>query len=117
MFEPIDIRELNQQIYDDGRADEAWVEDPYQVAVKVAGHFNDALTRTIEMSVPQVEGSSTMTITVTDDGIADDSIRSMRHRIEMVRDESGMWNITRVGRSWRCQPGRGSQGFTTARCL
>ena len=117
MFELIDIGELNQQIYDGGRAGEAWAKDPYQIAVKLAGDFSDTLTRTIEMSVPQIEGSSRMTITVTDDGVADDSTRSIRHRIELIRDESGDWNLSRAGRSWKCQQGRGSQSFTTAKCL
>ncbi len=117
MFERIDIGGLNQQIFDGGKAGAPWVKDPYQIAVKLAGVFEETQKRTIEMSVPKIEGSSTMTITITDDGIADDSTRSMRYRIELAQDEGGIWNLITAGRSWVCQAGRGSQTFTTVRCL
>lgn len=116
MFERIDIGPLNQQIYDGRKTDAAWIKDPYHIAVKLAGVFEETRTRTIEMRVPKIEGSSTMTITITDDGIADDSTRSMRYRIELAQDEGGIWSLITAGRSWKCQAGRGSQTFTTERC-
>ena len=116
MFERIDIGPLNQQIFDGGKAGAAWVNDPYQIAVKLVGNFSDTLTRTIEMSVPRMEGSTSMEIIVTDEGIADDSTQSMRYRIELAKDEGGIWSFTTAGRSWKCQAGRGSQTFTTVRC-
>ncbi len=116
MYQRIDIGELNQQIFDGGKAGAGWVKDPYQIALKLAGVFEETRTRTIEMSVPRIEGSTTMSITITDDGIADDSTQSMRYRMELARDEGGIWSLITAGRSWTCQSGRGSQTFTTVRC-
>ena len=117
MFAMEDTAELNEKIRVGSEAGEAWVKDPQQIVYKATGEFSDALSRTIEMSVPYADGSSSMTVTVTDDGLADDSVSSVRYRFELAKDEKDVWSLVSAGKAWKCQRNRGSQVFSTAKCL
>jgi len=55
---------------------------------------------------------------VTQRDLADDSIRDMRHYVELAADEAGgPWRVAWVGIAWRCWPGRGHEGFAPQPCL
>lgn len=117
MFEMTDIAEINEKIRVASEAGESWVKDPHQVIIRSAGEFSDTLSRTIEMKVPFADGSNTMTAIVTDEGLADDSVDGMRYRFDLSKNEKGVWSLVSAGKAWKCQPRRGSQIFSTAKCL
>jgi hypothetical protein len=117
MFEMMDTDELNEKIRVANVAGSAWVKDPQQIVLNAVGTFTDASSRTIEMTVPYVDGSDAMTAVVTDDGLADDSVRNMRYRFELTRDAKGVWHLVSAGKAWRCQPKRGRQNYSTAKCM
>jgi hypothetical protein len=80
-----------------------------------AGEGQAATTSVVAFEGP--EGSADeASVTVTRDGLADDSTRALRYRIvlERVADES--WRLRSARRTQRCQPGRGSQEFSTKLC-
>lgn len=53
-------------------------------------------------------------------GLPDDSVNSLRYRIEMTWDPQNPdedWQVVWVGQQFRCQPGRGAQDWGTDSCV
>jgi hypothetical protein len=63
------------------------------------------------------EGGGPTTVTVTLDGVFDDSVRAERFVLELAQGDDGEWRMTSAESSRRCQPGRGHQAFTPAPCV
>lgn len=59
------------------------------------------------------EGKSVILYTLI--GLADDSTRALRRRIELKRNQN-QWEIIWVGRQFKCQPGRGQQDWSAIIC-
>ena len=59
------------------------------------------------------ETEATATLTIF--GLRNESIQDMRHGVRLER-RAGKWTVTADAHSRRCQPGRGSREFSTARC-
>ena len=55
-------------------------------------------------------------VTVTHDGLFDDSIAATRMRI-IVKYENGQWVKGEISQTQRCWPGRGHQDFSTEFCI
>ena len=56
-------------------------------------------------------------ISVTVSEMADDSVRSERHRVDLQEMADGTWTIVAVGRTQQCWPDRGHQDFRPDPCL
>jgi len=66
----------------------------------------------------RVRAADRRVILVTQRDLADDSLRDMRHYVELAADEAGgPWRVNWVGVAWRCWPGRGHQEFAPQSCL
>jgi len=63
------------------------------------------------------EGSGPTTVTVTLDGLFDDSVRAERFVLEFEQHADGEWRLTSAASARRCQPGRGHQAFRPAPCV
>jgi hypothetical protein len=63
------------------------------------------------------EGAGSATVTVTLDGLFDDSVRAERFVLDSEQEDDDTWRLMSGDASRRCQPGRGHQRFTPARCL
>jgi hypothetical protein len=61
-------------------------------------------------------GADEASVTVTRDGLADDSTRALRYQIVLERADDESWRVRSARRTQRCQPGRGSQEFSTKVC-
>lgn len=70
---------------------------------------------TIDGKAPP-EGIGPQTVTVTLDGLADDSIRAERWSLGFVQ-EAETYRLTTALREQRCQPNRGHQGFSADDCV
>ncbi|MBW3607688.1 MAG: hypothetical protein KY463_04930 [Actinobacteria bacterium] len=57
------------------------------------------------------EATATMTVF----GLRDDSTRDIRHGMKL-QVKNGKWVVTGDAHTRRCQPGRGSQEFSSAKC-
>lgn len=60
-------------------------------------------------------GAQTAIILYTILGVADDSVNSIRDRIELKRSQN-KWEIIWVGRQFKCQSGRGHQEWSGVLC-
>jgi hypothetical protein len=80
-----------------------------------AGEGQAATTSVVAFEGP--EGSADeASVTVTSDGLADDSVRALRYRIVLQRADDESWRLRSAQRTQRCQRGRGSQEFSTKLC-
>lgn len=82
-------------------------------ALFVAGDSN-ARTTTIVVDRPGEAGPEA-TVTVTLDGLLDDSVRSVRYRLEVELRE-GAWRLRSASWAQRCALDRGHQDFTPEDC-
>lgn len=55
-------------------------------------------------------------VTITYDGLYDDSIRASRIRVDVIH-QNGQWFKGEISRSQQCRPGRGHQDFSTELCI
>jgi len=75
----------------------------------------DAVRRSFQSTANDEEGTSaTASLTL---GLLDDSVRSLRYRLELSRREDGTWTIESASWAQRCHEGRGHQDFSPELCL
>ncbi len=55
-------------------------------------------------------------VTITGEGLADDSVRGYRYNLQLKKNAKGTWVVVDVEKSWICQPGRGSQVYSQELC-
>ena len=84
---------------------------PLEVALEHVGP-RDSETMTRQTRVGQDEA----TVTLTFDGLRDDSVRSERHVVTLER-EGDSWRVVDDRVTYRCQRGRGHQSFSGELCL
>jgi hypothetical protein len=73
-----------------------------------------ARTTTEAQAAP--EGGGPTTVTVIQDGLADDSVRAARHILHFV-PAGESWRLDSAARTQRCHPGRGHQDFSASACV
>jgi hypothetical protein len=72
-------------------------------------------TTTVRATSSQLENPQAVRVVLTEDGLPDDSIRSVRYVLRF--DKRGQeWRLKRARRLQRCQPGRGHQKFSPQPC-
>jgi len=62
------------------------------------------------------EGGGPTTVTVVQDGLADDSVRATQDMLRFV-PSGEKWRLHSAVRMQRCQPGRGHQAFGSGDCV
>jgi hypothetical protein len=75
-----------------------------------------ALTTTVRAQASRIENPPDVRVTLTEDGLPDDSIRAVRYRLEFKRT-GRRWELESARRTQRCQPGRGHQRFSPRPCV
>jgi hypothetical protein len=80
-----------------------------------AGEGQAATTSVVVFEGPEGTADEA-TVTVTRDGLADDSTRALRYLIVLERADDESWRLRSARRTQRCQTGRGSQAFSTKLC-
>ncbi|MGH2573287.1 MAG: hypothetical protein ACRDGU_07390 [Actinomycetota bacterium] len=56
-------------------------------------------------------------VTVTADGLLDDSVRAVRYELVFERQADGTWRLSSASWAQRCAPRRGHQDFTPELCI
>jgi hypothetical protein len=112
----VDFVPHNQSIAKAATAGEAWAKDPAQIIARTFGGFSDTRSKTVEFVAPTADGADTLRVTITSDGLMDDSVRGEKIRLELKADNKGVWQFTAASKAWRCQPGRGRQDYSTTKC-
>jgi hypothetical protein len=96
--------------------DERWERAP----VLLAGEFvrldeRDAFRTTVDADAgPEAGGPATVTVTL--DGLQDDSVAAERYVLRLRRDGE-TWILASATWGQRCRQGRGHQAFTPAACI
>ncbi|MFH7029676.1 MAG: hypothetical protein ACHBN1_31015 [Heteroscytonema crispum UTEX LB 1556] len=88
---------------------------PNQSAVKLFGYTGEEDGRKSEQVAVTYPTRDTALIMLTTEGLANDSVNSLRNRIEMRRTQN-KWQVVWVGEQNKCQKGRGSQTWTAKIC-
>ena len=96
--------------------DENWERSPVMAAGEFLHLEDRTAARTTVEGVASPEGSGPQTVTVTLDGLLDDSVRSERWVLEFVPDDD-VYRLTEAKWSQRCQVGRGHQDFSSQPCV
>ena len=112
----VDIAPINRTIANAVRRNRAWVKSPSQVAVRLAGEISDTALRTMEFKYPSAEQTDSITLTITNEGLLDDSVRAERFIYELKKNSRGNWTVTSGQKAWSCQQNRGHQDFSAAPC-
>jgi len=118
---PLPVTAFNRRVLDAGAA--AWTRSPLQVAIRFLadpGVRPESRSVSITIVFSTAEGSrppgTVARVAVVHDGLPDDSVRAQRTRLALVRRASGAWVLRSAGRSFRCRPGRGHQGYSSVLC-
>jgi hypothetical protein len=117
-FEPsgnIPVDEFNAYIES---AEPSWAFSPLRTILEFLSLDDpDARTTTVVMETGSPEGGDRAVVTVTEDGLADDSVRALRIVLEVERQGDGSWRLLSAAWAQRCQAGRGHQDFTPELCI
>jgi hypothetical protein len=88
-----------------------------RTAIEFANAGDGGATTTSVFAFEGPEGNADeASVTVTRDGLADDSVRALRYRIVLERADDRSWRLQSAQRTQRCHEGRGSQEFSTKLC-
>ena len=90
---------------------------PTQVVANLIEKFDQIRTRKIEVVSAFSDVADALTIIVTDDGYADDSVRGEKFRFELKLDDRGFWKVVTAGKAQRCWENRGHEDYSPAPCL
>jgi hypothetical protein len=112
-----DVAETNKMISEAAAKKESWTRSAEQVALKIAGEFSETSERTISIKAESVEDPDILTVTITDDGYLDDSMRGKKEILEMERDKNGVWKLTSYLKGVRCWEGRGHDDYSAKPCM
>lgn len=101
-----------------GKGDNLVGSDPKAIALRLFSNTEPERGKseiTVETNYPSAVAL------VTQMGVADDSIRSIRYRIEFTATSNTVpadqvWSLVWAGSQFKCQPGRGHQDWSTELC-
>jgi hypothetical protein len=116
-YQKINPADFNRKVRIAARNREFWVKMPTLVAANFAGAFSETKKRTVEIISPSAESSRSLEVILTDDGIADESVRSVQYKLKLRVDSAGIWYVTTAGKAQRCWQGRGHQDYSSAPCI
>jgi hypothetical protein len=89
---------------------------PTELALEFIRADRTQVARTTTEAQASPEGGGPTTVTVVQDGLADDSVRAARHVLRFV-PAGKSWRLDSAARTQRCHPGRGHQDFSASACV
>ncbi len=99
-----------------GNVDEHWERSPAMAAAEFLRLDERTASRMTIDAKAGAEGTGPQTVTVTLDGLADDSVRAERWSLAFEQDAE-TYRLTTALREQRCQPNRGHQSFSADDCI
>jgi hypothetical protein len=108
------VEDFNEFVED---ARPAFATSALRMAIEFANAGEGTAATTSVLANEGPEGNSDeASVTVTRDGLADDSVHAIRYQIALERAKDGTWRLLSARRTQRCQPGRGHQDFSPQLC-
>jgi hypothetical protein len=100
----------------------AWADSPARIALEflALGDPSDAdegafTTTLVQEANP--EGGERAGVTVTLEGLLDDSVQAVQYMLQFRKDTDGAWRLVSATWAQRCAPGRGHQTFNRELCI
>jgi hypothetical protein len=110
----IPVEEFNEFV-DSARP--AFATSALRTAIEFANAGEGQAATTSVVASQGAEGNADeASVTVTREGLADDSIRAVRYVIVLDRNGDGTWTVRSARRLQRCHPNRGHQDFSPQLC-
>ena len=106
---PVEIENISEDIPLTGK-------NPSKIALAIFGFKNDVEGNFQEELTVNTNNPNQLIVTLTQMEIPDDSVRSIRYRIEFIPKDN-QWHLVWAGWQQMCWPGRGSQDWTTKECF
>jgi hypothetical protein len=95
----------------------AFATSALRTAIEFAHAGEGQAARTTVFASEGAEGNSDeASVTVTRDGLADDSVRAVRYVIVLDRNGDGTWSVRSARQLQRCHLNRGHQDFSPQLC-
>ncbi|MCB1025616.1 MAG: hypothetical protein KDB79_14560 [Acidobacteria bacterium] len=116
-FKTLDVKDFNKKIAEAAAANQAWVKAPFQVIANIIEPFSEMSSRKVEMVSEYADVTDSLTVTVTDDGYADDSVRGEKFIYQLKLEDSGIWKVVSAKKAQVCWKNRGHQDYSAAPCL
>lgn len=85
--------------------------------VKSLGYQTNSDRETITRQNNRVENPTQSTVTITQEGLLDDSIAGQQFVIQFQKNSNDRWDVLSLQKNRKCQVGRGSQEYTKELCL
>lgn len=106
-YKEIDLNQLPAHVLKKG-------EHPRKLALNAFGleEIEESLQEDVEMDT---NNSKQAVVTITQTNLPDDSVKSIRYRIDFKSDQS-QWQMEWAGKQFVCQQGRGSQDWSKELC-
>jgi hypothetical protein len=82
-------------------------------------HIHAGETQAVRVSTSSQsssEGGGPTTVTVLQEGLADDSVAAVKNVLRYEPQGDG-WRLVSAERTQKCRPGRGHQGFASGDCV
>ena len=99
-----------------GNVDEHWEGSAAMAAAEFLRLDERTAVRTTIDGEASPEGTGPQTVTVTLEGLLDDSVRAERWTLGFEQEDR-TYRLTAALREQRCQPGRGHQEFSAEPCI
>jgi hypothetical protein len=90
--------------------------DPEAIALQLFGPA-ESVEGFFKQTVETQQVNEQKIVTLTQTGLPDDSIQGMRYHLEFVPSNGEQWRLVWAGKQYTCQPGRGSQSWSTEWCF
>ena len=81
------------------------------------GYTPHSVRETVLRQNNMAENPTQSTVTITQEGLLDDSIAGHQFMVQFQRSVGGRWEITNLQKKRKCQSGRGSQSYSTELCI
>ena len=98
-------------------SDAAWTRSPLLMAIEFLDVAIPEAARTSIDLERSGEGEDEASVTVTLDGLLDDSVRSVRTVLALERQADETWRLRSARREQRCWPERGHEEWSPAPCV
>jgi hypothetical protein len=89
---------------------------PTELALEFLRADRTQAARTTTGARSSPEGGGPTTVTIVQDGLADDSVRATKAVLRFTPSGTS-WRLNSAVRTQRCQPGRGHQSLSAADCV
>jgi hypothetical protein len=99
------------------RTQPAFATSALQTAIEFANAGEgQAASTSVEVEEGAEGSSGEASVTLTREGLADDSVRAVRYEVLLDKNGDGTWRLRSAKRLQRCHQGRGHQDFSPQLC-